>query len=145
MFSWPRLGPITRSSTMFMGAASEPDLSSSARLVASDWVRPVVWKFLPNTPCTVALLMTISLVLEVCTSLPSTVFTSGMRSMYTTAIGLPTFLVVKSNMRVAAAESSSTLTVGWPDCESKPALALSIWSPEAITCFLSTIGWPSRM
>jgi len=55
MLSWPRLGPITRSSTMSIGAASEPPLSSRASSEASFGLRrPVVWKFLPNTPLMVA-------------------------------------------------------------------------------------------
>ncbi|KAG1243654.1 hypothetical protein G6F68_015748 [Rhizopus microsporus] len=53
-FSAPRLGPTTRSSTKSIGAASEPDFSSLARSSASFFCRPVVWKFLPNTPLMLA-------------------------------------------------------------------------------------------
>src|SRR3569833_1072215 len=45
MFSWPRLGPTVRSSTMSMGADKAPARNSSARLRASSGLeRPVIWK-----------------------------------------------------------------------------------------------------
>ena len=55
MLSWPMLGPITLSDTITIGAASEPAFSNRASSAASLGLsRPLVWKFLPNTPRTVA-------------------------------------------------------------------------------------------
>ena len=77
---------MTRSSTMSTGAASEPARSSSASSLAVFIdSNPVVWKRGPNTPCSVASLITSSVTFALRTSLPSTTFTSGTRSMYTTA------------------------------------------------------------
>ncbi|MOA52610.1 hypothetical protein D3C78_1759380 [compost metagenome] len=80
-FSAPRLGPTTRSSTKSIGAASEPDFSSLARSSASFFCRPVVWKFLPNTPLMLATEITSSLTLKPRTSWPSTTVTVGTRSV----------------------------------------------------------------
>ena len=50
MFSAPRLGPTVRSSTISMGAASEPARSSNARSLASLVVkRPLIWKRPPSS------------------------------------------------------------------------------------------------
>ncbi len=46
---------MARSSTTSIGAASEPERSSSARSRASPAVRPVIWKCVPNTPRMVAI------------------------------------------------------------------------------------------
>ena len=78
----------------------------------------MVWKSRPNTPWMVASLMTSSLVRVVRTSLPSMVRTSGMRSTNTTAIRLPTFWLVKSNMRWPPMALSRTDTIGVPLCAS---------------------------
>ncbi len=129
-----------RSSTKSIGAASEPDFSSLDRSAASWLLRPVVWNSLLNTPWMVATDTTSSLMRVLRTSLPSTIFTSGRRSMYTTAIGLPTFSLVKSNMRWPPALLRRTDTVGEPLRWSKPVVAPTSWSPEAITRLLSRIG-----
>ena len=63
-----------------------------------------------------------------------------MRSMYTTAIGLPTFSMVNSTMRWPPTALSVTATIGEPSCWSKPLAASTSWSPEAMTRFLSRIG-----
>ena len=88
----------------------------------------------------VAALITCSLVRVLRTSLPSTIVTCGIRSMYTTAICLPTLALVKSSMRWPPMPLSVTDTIGVPDCESKPERASTSWSPVAITRLLSRIG-----
>ena len=57
-------------------------------------------------------------------SSPSTVFITVLVSMNSTAMGLPTFLLVTRCMLRAPVESSSTFTWGVPLCWSKPICAL---------------------
>ena len=71
MLSWPRLGPIARSSIAYSGAASEPARSNNASDFASPVFRPVIWKLLENTPRIVATLMTCSSVESTGTLWPS--------------------------------------------------------------------------
>ena len=55
MFSAPRLGPIVRSSTISIGAASAPARVSSAMSAVSCTVKlPVMRKSVPNSPWIVA-------------------------------------------------------------------------------------------
>src|SRR5690554_4224927 len=58
MSFWPRLGPMVRSCTKYIGAASAPARSSSASSAASGMEsRPVIRKLLPRADCTVARLI----------------------------------------------------------------------------------------
>ena len=72
MFSLPSVPVMVFSLAMEIGAVSAPPRNSSARSRASVWVRPVVWKRLPNALWMVATLMTLSSLILRVTGLPST-------------------------------------------------------------------------
>ena len=142
MLSWPTLGPITRCSTMMIGAASAPARSSFASSVPSAADRPVIWKLLENTPRMVATLMTSSFERSTATSRPSRSTSSRSFSMKTTAIGRFRFSRVVRSISSPPRLSSLTLTAGSPCAGTKDA-SISC-SPVAITSRFRRTGVPSR-
>ncbi len=142
MLSSPTLGPITRCSTMMIGAASAPARSSFASSVPSAADRPVIWKLFENTPRIVATLMTSSFERSTATSRPSRSTSSRSFSMNTTAIGRFRFSRVARSISSPPRLSRRTETAGSP-CEGAKEASMSC-SPVAITSRFSSTGVPSR-
>ena len=130
MFSRPRLGPTVRSSTISIGAASDPARSSSAMSLASTvLIRPLI--------CTRPPPISVRITGAVTTSpLPF----SNSRI----AIRLPTFSRVTSRKIRAPVESSVRCTAGSWVWLSNPAWASVRRSPVSTTCFLTSSGAPCR-
>ena len=130
MLSAPRLGPMVRSSTISIGAASEPARSSSAVSAASCVVmRPLIC----TRPPPISLRITGAV-----TTSPLPFSNSRM------AMRLPTLSRVMFLKMVDPLPSSVRFTVGSCVWLSKPGWASVRFSPVRMTCFLTISVRPSR-
>ena len=129
MFSLPRLGPMVRSSTISIGAASEPARSSSARSLASFTdMEPEMRKRLPSSPSITGAVST--------SPLPFSNRTMAMRFFRLRRL--------VSRMIWPPLASTTRSTEGrW--FSSKPGWALSRLSPVRMTSRLTMTGCPSRV
>ncbi len=116
MASLPRSGPTVRSSITLSGTGSAPARSSAASEAASATVKlPLICP----VPPVIGSWMTGAL--------------STLRSS-TMANGSPTCARVSSAKRLAPTLSKRNVTIGWPVCWSKPAVASARRSPCSTGC-----------